>query len=320
VRVVLVYALVALVCVCVFVALVCVLVVLVCVLVASVLGHGVMVLPTPLNTNPTTSDPCGVAALPTNPTASTTWATGKAVTVGWHLIASDGGTNVAGYFDPTATGARDSDFSVKAFDDLATTNGLIFYNKTFTVPATLTCTSASGLCLFRMVSNQNNWNSCTYVNITNCQNCPPPPPAPPVCKTAGALKFCYEKANDGVYVDANADPSELDLSVKQVFWQNVNKTTVFADGTSQACHDDYRAFLCASDLPPCPGSGQTVGVGSACQSMCQKAMASCQLTEAHTALYDCNSLPKCPDQTSSASSLALPLAVAAVAGVAALAF
>ena len=52
--------------------------VLLCSLLACVLGHAVLRDPTPLNTNPTTAQPCG-AAIPTNAVPAVTWKAGSTV-------------------------------------------------------------------------------------------------------------------------------------------------------------------------------------------------------------------------------------------------
>lgn len=286
-------------------------------LVACALGHGVMTIPNPLNPNPTTSQPCGVAALPTSPKPSATWPIGQTVTVGWHLIATDGGTSVSGVFDPTGTEVFTASNTnlVTGFTGLATP-ALGYFNQTFTVP-NVDCSGApGGVCLFRMASNTN-WNSCTYVNVTNCNDCPPPPPPSPVCTPAnGNMGFCFDTTPTSqiqVYILPGQSPTQIIADIQQVYYANLNNTNVFENGNDTACHDAYRKFLCALDLPPCPGSGSTNAVGGACKTMCQNALDACVINPKHDALYDCTSLPDCQTTTSSAPALVASGAVVASA-------
>lgn len=290
---------------------------LICALVACALGHGVMTIPTPLNTNPTTQNPCGVANLPQAPVASATWAIGQTVTAGWHLIAGDGGTTVTGVFDPTGTEVFTTANAqlVTGFDGLATPS-LGFYNQTFTVP-NVDCSAAPGkVCLFRMASNTG-WNSCTYVNVTNCPECPPPPPPTPKCTQVAdnTLSFCFgtQDLNKQVYILPTDSATDIQANLKQVFYANLNNTNVFLNGNDTACRQAYLTFLCALDLPPCPGSNDPIAVGSACKTMCQTAMDECQLNPKHEALYDCTALPDCQTVGSSASAIVASGAVVASA-------
>lgn len=296
---------------------------LICALVACVLGHGVMIIPTPLNTNPTTAQPCGVTGPSSNPVATAVWGIGQQVTVEWRLIATDGGTTVSGIFDPTGTMnyAQSNTALNTAFNDLATPS-LGFYNKTFTVP-NVDCSGAkNGLCVFRLVSNTN-WNSCTYVNVTDCSECPPPPPPAPKCTatTDGTMGFCFGTQQDvQVYILPAQSPTQVQDDIKQVYTANLNNTNVFLNGNDSTCRTAYRTFLCALDLPPCPGSGQSYAVGSACKSMCQQAMDACELNPKHEALYDCTALPDCQGDTSDSSSLIASGAAVATALAASMLF
>lgn len=280
---------------------------LICALVACALGHGVMTSPNPFNPNPTTANPCGVANLPTTATASATWAIGQQVTVGWHLIAGDGGTTVSGVFDPTGTEVFTASNTklITGFDSLATPS-LGFYNQTFTVPSVDCSAAKGGVCLFRMASNTG-WNSCTYVNVTDCPACPPPPPPTPQCTPAAdnTLSFCFgtDDLNKQVYILPTDSATDIQANLKQVYYANLNNTNVFLNGNNTACRQAYLTFLCALDLPPCPGSNDPIAVGSACKTMCQTAMDECQLNPKHEALYDCTALPDCQTVGSSASAI-----------------
>jgi len=278
-------------------------------MISCAFGHAVMTNPVPLNPDPTTSQPCGVTAYPTDPSPSALWVAGQQYTIGWQLIATDGGTTVMGEFDPTGEGTSDSSFTIQAWSTpFQMSNGLAKYAFTFTMPTGVSCSSSStGLCLFRMYTNTN-WNSCIFVNVSTCADCPQPPPPPPVCKTATGLTFCNQMNNQGVYVAADADPTVIDANTRNVFWAAINNTNVFSNGTSEICRQDYLTFLCASNLPPCPGSNETLAVGSACESMCTNVTTACQLTTIHKNLYVCNTYPLCPGETpNTATKLFMPI-------------
>lgn len=291
-------------------------------LVACALGHAVMISPIPLNTNPTTANPCGVAALPTTPVKSATWGIGTEVTVQWKLVAGDGGSSATGTFNPAGTlnfNPSTNTALVNAGFTLATPTVGSTFSQKFIVPNVDCSAAPGGLCLFRMVSNVNNWNSCTYVNVTTCDACPTPPPPQRECSDEvnnqgpnRALGFCYPTQDTvTVFILENENPVNVQNNLKQVYNANINNTNVFLAGSSTECKNAYRTFLCALDLPPCPGSDGKAE-GSACRQMCDNAMNACQLNPIHEALYDCASLPNCPG-TSSASTLVASGAVVASA-------
>jgi len=213
-----------------------------------------------------------------------------------------------GYFDPTGTEvfSNSNTALVTAFNTFPIGPALIPYNTTFQVPDTVNCASSKtgGLCIFRMVTNTG-WNSCTFVNVTTCKNCPPPPPPPPQCVEVDneELNFCYPQIETvSVYIAAGASPTAVQASTETVFWANLNNTGVFYNGNNSACREAYRVFLCGLNLPPCPGSGPTVG--AACKQNCQTALQECQLNPGESLLYNCNALPDCPGTSASSTVLA----------------
>jgi len=294
---------------------------LVCAMAACVLGHAVMRVPVPLNPNPTTSQPCGVSTYPTTPQPGATWAVGSTQTIQWQLIATDGGTTVSGAFDETGVGATSTSFTTPAWTTpFQMNNGLTTYEYTFTVPAGVKCTASNGLCLFRMYTDRS-WNSCLYVNITNCPTCPVPTPHPPVCTptTGDTISFCNSIGDRDVYIAADANPQVVDVETQAAFWSSINNVNVFANGNSTTCRNDYLTYMCALNLPPCLGNGETVAVGSACHSMCETAMTACQLTTIHAALYNCSALPLClGEKVGAAASVAFSAALLAAMAVVAL--
>lgn len=267
---------------------------LICII-ASTHGHARLQDPIPLNPNPVVTSTCGVATMPNPTTAkpSATWVVGQSVTVQWLLIAGDGGNAVTGKIDPNGG----TTFSTNAWTSTKPIGTAIqAYPLTFTVPA-VTC--PNGVCTFQVSSNTG-WASCAFVNITTCQSCPEPTPSPGTCVVLNTdLDFCVEQSNSDVFVPLNGDPTVIDADAYQTWETNLNKTTVFANGLDATCRQDYRKFLCSLVLPPCAGTGETTAVGAACRADCRTTMSSCQLTELHAALYDCNTLPLCPGESSS---------------------
>lgn len=260
-------------------------------LIACVLGHAVIRTPVPLNPNPTTSRPCGVTTLPANPTPAAQWAVGTTQSVTWDLVANDGGTRTTAAFDLTATGTLNA-FAAGTATPVGGTFNVAQKISTFsfTIPD-VTATSASGLVLFRMVSNTN-WNSCLYVNVTKTVS--PAPKAPePVCKTVTNLALCNMSNSQQVYVAADATPASIDAQTNQVYVANLNLTTVFTNGANADCQALYRNFLCAINLPACPAADGTQPAGFGCLEKCQETMKTCGLTDIHADLYDCTTYPAC---------------------------
>lgn len=278
----------------------CSVLVVVLALVLGASAHAVLRYPVPFNTNPTTQGPCGVSAI-TDGMASTpmvTWTANKLATITWNLVASDGGGNLVGAFDPLG-GTK---FTVDAWTAPFPTAGSgVFYNKTFTVPADLDCDkSPTKLCTFRVASN--NWNSCTMVKICTATNCVAPPPPPKQCKAiVKPLNFC--PAQSGAAISEGYSPNDIDAELNATFSLNLGNPNVFATPNGPNCRTLYKDFLCASSLPPCnPSTGAIDKSAQACKQKCQKTMKACSLTTIHANLYDCNTLPNCAGQSGGANS------------------
>lgn len=276
--------------------------------IAKVKGHAVLITPTPLNTNPVTRLQCGVETMPTgnNRKPSATWLAGSRQTINWKLIASDGGSAVTGLIDPKGG----TDFTVQAWTGTiphGTTVGQT-YEIGFTLPPSLT--QCDPVCTFQVRSNVNNWVSCTFINITNCADCPPPPPAPAQCKDAGDLSFCTMRNDKNVLIPADFTPTQQDQNARLAYNTYIVNPNVFRNNGTN-CRDKFKELLCSINLPPCPGSGQTQSNYAACHATCETAMEACEVTDSHKLLYDCDALPLCNGETSSASFSSSSFAAAA---------
>jgi len=266
-------------------------VVLVFAFVLCINAHAVLRVPTPFNTNPTTTGPCGVSTISDSmkSTAQATWTAGQVEMIVWNLVASDGGGLLKGAFDPLGG----TDFSVPAWTtDYATQGSNKFYNHTFTVPADLNCAqSPTKLCSFKV--NSGSWTSCTMVKICTTADCVAPPPPPKTCSpVTQPLTFCPNIT--GASLSDGYSPNDIDSELVGTFTQNLANPNVFATPTKANCPSLYKTFLCGLNLPSCnPKTGVTDSNSIACKSQCQETMKTCGLTKIHKDLYDCDSLPNC---------------------------
>jgi len=260
----------------------------------------VLLSPTPFNTNPSTTPLCGVAAISDamKSTAQATWKAGQLVTIAWHLIASDGGGNLYGAFDPLGG----TDFTVPAWTTVFTTSGSNkFYNHTFSVPSSLSCSqSPTGLCSFRVYTSSN-WNSCTMVNV--CEDCVAPPPPPLVCSPVNTkLTFCPSNISDAMISEGYV-ASDIDADLRLTLVNNLNNTNVFQNGKSLACQQSYTTLLCSLSLTSCnPLTVQVLQNSRACRAQCKETMSECEVAPAHVSLYDCDTLPLCPGEVDDAGN------------------
>jgi len=256
-------------------------------------AHAVLQQPTPFNTNPSTTAPCGVGSVSESmkSTASASWVAGSTVTIEWHLIAGDGGGNLYGAFDPDGG----TNFTVPAWTDTFPTKGAgVFYNKTFTVPETLTCAnSPTKLCTLRVYTSSN-WNSCTMVDIVapDCSACPTPAPPQLQCTTlTTAVSFC---PSTNVMIANGSSPQDINAELISSFNANRANPNVFSNGNSSACMSSYQTLLCSLSLPSCdPSSGKIEESSQACQAQCEQTMSDCGIVPAHVDLYPCSSYPLC---------------------------
>lgn len=285
-------------------------VLVICALVASVLGHAVLKTPTPYNANPSKTGPCGLAGtFPTMPSQAT-WLVGSSVTIVWQMIAGDGNGLVTVSADPNGG----TDFSATNAKTITTfqTTDVRTYTQTFKVPDVSCAASKDGLCTIQFAT-ATNWFSCTRVNITACDGCPVPPPNPPTCVTATGLSFCKTgvdaRNNRRVLIPEGQSPVVIDAELSATYLNYLNNTNVFTNGQDSTCRAEYKTFLCNSQLPLCPGSGEEYSQTSACRGQCRETMSQCQLTELHAALYDCDSLRLCAGESPASSVHVMPLVV-----------
>jgi len=282
-------------------------VLVICALVASVLGHAVLKTPTPYNANPSKTAPCGLAGTFPTLTSQATWLVGDTVTIVWQMIAGDGNGLVTVVADPNGG----TDFSAANAKPITTfnTNDVKTYTQSFVVPDISCAASKDGLCTIQFAT-ATNWFSCTRVNITACPGCPAPPPPAPKCTTATGLAFCVgtnQRNNRAVLIPEGQSPVVIDAELSATFNSYLNNTNVFTNGKDATCRTDYKTFLCNSQLPLCPGSGEAYSQVSACRAQCRQTMKECQLTELHAALYDCDSLRLCAGESPASSLHIMPL-------------
>jgi len=273
------------------------------VLVVSVHGHAVLKVPVPMNPNPTTQQPCGVAAITSSMqnAATAEWSAGSEIQITWNLIASDGGGTVSGAFDPNGG----TNFSVKAWNTSGTTQydtsgSNKIYTFTFTVPSALDCSnSPSGLCTFQVHSP--NWFSCAMVSIIpkNCDNCKEAKVAPHTCVSvdAGDAPLCPNVTSS--YLIQGTNPADVNLQASSAYKANLASPLVFGPGanTSTQCLSLYKTLVCSVYFPPC--NTTTTGpaiAGQVCHSQCQQTMDACGVQEAHINLYPCSQYPLCPGE------------------------
>jgi len=264
-------------------------------------GHAVLQTPTPFNTQPSTASPCGVGSVSENmkSVAQASWTAGSSVTIGWHLVAADGGGNLMGMFDPNGG----TNFTVPAWTDTFTTQGTnVFYNKTFTVPESLNCNnSPTKLCTLRVYTSSN-WNSCTMIDIVtpDCTDCPTAAPRARVCTPVTTpLGFCN---GTSVFIENGTAPGDISSELLATFNANRANPNVFISGNSTACMASYQQLLCSLSLPQCDlGSGAVLASTQACHSQCEQVMSDCGIVQAHIDLYPCSSYPLCQGESDGGS-------------------
>jgi len=214
--------------------------------------------------------------------AAATWKIGTQVTINWQVVASDGAGGVTLQIDPTGG----TNFAPTTYA-LGSPMAVGSYNFAFTVP-NIQCTGAGGLCTITVFSTSN-WFSCSSVAIVAATAPAPPPPAP-TCALATNLAYCSIRNNINVTLTPGQTAANLDSAAVSTFKGNINNTAVFLNGGDPACQQAYKLFLCFNVLTAC-------GVNGACRYLCQDAMTKCQLTQAHTGLYNCSDTTQYPVTT-----------------------
>lgn len=286
-----------------------VLAVVACVAVSSVMGHAVVVTPTPFNTNPSKTFGCGGASAgPLNviPTGGT---------VNWKLIASDGAGDIRMLIDPAGGGGGAFPTSYQGTPSASIiTVGLsggstpsvvgTTYSFDFTLPSGLTCTGSSGgstsVCTAQ-ISSTSNWVSCfsftktaptvsgsTGTAVQQQGNC--------VTLTTAMVPTCSQLVGKTVWVPLGSDVGDLDDGVRATMNQNLPNQNVFWNQPQSydvvtPCTTSYKDFLCAQALVPCNAAKtqptSTPYGQQPCQSACKEFTCWCDLNDIHAFLYDC---------------------------------
>jgi len=235
-------------------------------------AHAILRIPQPWAANPSKTSPCGGANTLATPDAA--WKIGSVVNITWQVIAADGVGTVNIAYDTAA--AQNFQTSTSTIGNAPAVGTYVFQ---YTVP-NVNCNN--GICTAQLASSSS-WFSCTTVQLT--QNNPPPviPPVP-VCSLVNGLTFCAELNGQFVMVPPGQTPAEVDTQTHNTFNANFANPKVFSSNSS-ACAAAYKTFLCHNDLPYCPSN-------AACQTLCGNALAACQITTEHAALYNCATGPQ----------------------------
>jgi len=274
-------------------------------LLVGVFSHAKLEYPKPYNPNPSTTSPCGGAAALLLPSAI--WTQGDSLNITWTIVASDGNGVVSMAIDTTGGLAFTSAqaVSIPLVGTNPTTGPNRPYTYTFTVPMDLTCTSSNKMCPVQ-VKTSANWFACTNVEVrayvapsassTGSSSDPTADVNAVQCETisgSSGVIFCNGKIGANVQIGAGETAYNVDQYVKNTYYQNINKTTVFANGTSNPeCGILYKDFLCDLSFPPC-GTAVSTGLrtGGSCQKQCSDTMTACGVTNIHVGLYPCDSYP-----------------------------
>jgi len=117
------------------------------------------------------------------------------------------------------------------------------------------------------------------------------------CQTltaASGITYCIDQIGTDAQIGIGETPDGVDAYVKNTFYQNINNTLVFANGTlNPDCGLLYKKFLCDSSFPACGTAARTGlrdGSGS-CKERCYETMAACGVTDIHSGLYVCGTYP-----------------------------
>jgi len=262
-------------------------------------GHAYITTPPGWNPSPSTS-PCTSFKPATVALAS--WRADEQASIVWTVIAGDGVGPVSLYIDPAGgefNGALSNYTQIELSNEGASTT-VAAHTFLFTVPD-VNCTGPNKLCSIMAIATSN-WKSCSTITILPpcTTNCTAPPPPPPHCVEATGMTFCSSLNQHAVMVPTGFDAATMDASASLTYTNYLANPKVFSNGNDPTCAKDYKAFLCALNTPPCPGS-DGVAVGAACHSMCQAAMAACQLNATHANLYPCESYPLCPGEAAAST-------------------
>jgi hypothetical protein len=168
-----------------------------------------------------------------------------------------------------------------AIANIGNGNAVQTFDFTFTVPA-ITCTGPAGCTM--QVSSSSGWFGCSTVKINNG---PPDPNAPKPkknCVKVQELIFCSQFNGEFVDVENGYTALQQDKQASDTYPTRYNGN-VFSNGNSTECGAAYKEYLCRQALPHCGDEG-------ACQSLCNNAIGTCQITDSHRGLYDCAKGPE----------------------------
>jgi len=273
-------------------------------LLIGVWSHARLQYPKPYNPNPSQATPCGGAAALTIPAAI--WTQGDTLNMTWVIVAGDGNGQVIMSIDTSGgtsfSGPNAVNIPLVGTNPTSGDNKPYYYN--FQVPLSLTCTSANKMCPVQVHSAS--WYACTNVEVkafvaaassTGGSGDDHTAAVDAVqCETvtaASLISYCLDIVGTDVQIGAGETPKGVDDYVKNTFYQNINNTNVFLNGTNNPeCRVLYKNFLCESSFPPC-GAAVTTGLrtGGSCRQQCMDTMAACGVTNIHSGLYNCDSYP-----------------------------
>ncbi|KAI3629448.1 hypothetical protein MIR68_012463 [Amoeboaphelidium protococcarum] len=271
---------------------------------AKVDAHARLVMPVPFNTNPTRATPCGGQDSPLSAAYIQNFTIGSTVTLNWQLIASDGSGPLTVLYDQSGGVNFQSSNNITVYGN--TPQALGDYSFTMTVP-NITCgtgnPNVTNYCTAQ-VKSSSGWVSCFAFQTGNFSGAVFTPPPTTYCTPANQLSFCTSLNNQNILVPTGSSATLQDGLIRQYYDSIVNNTNVFSvGGQSFDCQQRLRYYLCQTQLPYCGRSSYLNANMNKCY--CQNTMGMCGLTEQHRQLFNCTTLPDCPN-TSDASSAAVP--------------
>ncbi|GAM19830.1 hypothetical protein SAMD00019534_030050 [Acytostelium subglobosum LB1] len=246
--------------------------------ISQVYSHSVLTVPTPWNTNPSKTSPCGGGTAAT--TAVYTYCKGKPTTIEWKVIAADGRGPITVSLDTNGG----TNFNTPVTVTGPTPNAETTFTFSMTVPD-VTC--ANNKCTMQ-VKSDSNWFSCATINIA--ETCNTTKSDQLVTVLAEDLKFCGEYANNHrVMIPIGQTAAQIDNDVKAAFTANIANPLVFGDNGT-ACRTSYAKYVCQENFPLDPGStsAEKKPINLNTYSDCVNMNTDCKTTNLHLGLYPCS--------------------------------